>query len=187
MKHSEKTIAFVVALAVCATLSFVQWTNTGHVIGSKKLIVTFFTIKNGTAIFIETPSGKQVLIDGGTDKTILDKLGGVLPFWDRSIDTVVLSSSQAVHLDGLFDLVDRYKIDMIYETDADSFALHSRLPGTVIDLVDSRDVDLGDGAILHMENPATPTISLTYATNTIAILTDGKPAAYYLQDTRLTF
>ena len=39
------------------------------------LEIHFFDVGQGDAIFIQTPGNKQVLIDGGPDKTVLEKLG----------------------------------------------------------------------------------------------------------------
>jgi len=45
----------------------------------------------GDAIFIQTPSGRQVLVDGGpSEAVLLSQLGRQMPFWDRTLDVVVL-------------------------------------------------------------------------------------------------
>ncbi len=78
--------------------------------------IDFFDVGQGDSIFIETPKHKQILIDGGPDLTILEKLGREMPFWDRSIDLVVLSHPEADHLAGLIEVVKRYKIGGILTT-----------------------------------------------------------------------
>ncbi len=78
--------------------------------GHKFLEVDFFDVGQGDSIFIETPARKQILVDGGPDLTILEKLGREMPFWDRYIDLVVLSHPEADHLAGLIEVVKRYKI-----------------------------------------------------------------------------
>ncbi|MFH1462184.1 MAG: hypothetical protein ABIG08_00565 [bacterium] len=55
------------------------------------LEVTFFDVGQGDSIFIETPQGRQILIDGGPSSIILEKLGKEMPFWDRTIDLIILS------------------------------------------------------------------------------------------------
>ncbi len=82
----------------------------------KFLEIDFFDVGQGDSIFIETPKHKQILIDGGPDLTILEKLGREMPFWDRSIDLVVLSHPEADHLAGLIEVVKRYKIGGILTT-----------------------------------------------------------------------
>jgi len=84
---------------------------------SKFLKVDFFDVGQGDSIFIETPKHKQILVDGGPDLTILEKLGREMPFWDRYIDLVVLSHPEADHLTGLIEVAKRYKIGGILTTD----------------------------------------------------------------------
>jgi len=74
------------------------------------LEVDFFYVGQGDSIFIETPKGKQVLIDGGPDSTILEKLGKELPFWDRYIDLIILTHPEHDHINGLIEVIKRYRI-----------------------------------------------------------------------------
>jgi len=80
------------------------------------LEVTFFDVGQGDSIFIQTPQGHQVLIDGGPDSTILEKLAKEMPFWDRTIDLVILSHPEHDHLAGLLPVLERYEIDYILWT-----------------------------------------------------------------------
>ena len=60
-----------------------------HGIASDKdglLKIYFFDIGQGDSIFIETPSGRQILVDGGPDNKVLSKLGEVIPFYDKDIE-----------------------------------------------------------------------------------------------------
>ena len=50
--------------------------------------VVFFDVGQGDAIFIKTAQGHQILIDGGPDSAVLEKLAENMPFWDRDIDIV---------------------------------------------------------------------------------------------------
>jgi len=74
------------------------------------LEIDFFDVGQGDSIFIETPKGKQVLIDGGPDLTILEKLGQEMPFWDRYIDLIVLTHPEHDHINGLIEVMKRYKV-----------------------------------------------------------------------------
>ncbi|MBI2640004.1 MAG: MBL fold metallo-hydrolase [Candidatus Sungbacteria bacterium] len=80
------------------------------------LRVHFFDVGQGDAIFVEAENGNQVLIDGGPNGSVLAKLGEVMPFWDKSIDIVILTHPHADHLDGLIEVLKRYDIDMVLET-----------------------------------------------------------------------
>src|SRR3989338_1070378 len=84
-----------------------------HSIASSKdglLKIYFFDIGQGDAIFIEAPNGNQVLIDGGPDNAVVQKLGEIMPFYDRDIDLVVLTHSDADHVAGLIEVLERYEV-----------------------------------------------------------------------------
>lgn len=84
---------------------------------NKYLEVSFFNVGQGDAIFIETPGNHQILVDGGpTPGTLLEKLGKEMPFWDRTIDLVILSHPEKDHLAGLLEVLKRYKIKNILWT-----------------------------------------------------------------------
>jgi competence protein ComEC len=85
-----------------------------HALPDGKLHVAFLDVGQGDAIFIQTPSGKQVLIDGGpSDTALLSQLGRRMPFWDRSIDLVVLTHPESDHVTGLIAVLERYRVGMI--------------------------------------------------------------------------
>jgi len=76
-----------------------------------KLHVTFLDVGQGDAIFIETPDGAQILIDGGPEgSVVLAEMGGQMPFWDRTLDLVVLTHPDADHLTGLIPALERYDV-----------------------------------------------------------------------------
>lgn len=76
----------------------------------------FFDIGQGDATFIETPNGKQILIDGGPDRTVLQKLPQAMWPWDRTIDAVIVTHPDADHITGLVGVLNRYQVGAIYET-----------------------------------------------------------------------
>ncbi|MBU0597080.1 MBL fold metallo-hydrolase, partial [Patescibacteria group bacterium] len=80
------------------------------------LQIIFFDIGQGDSILINTPQNKQLLIDGGPDQTVLEKLGKYLDFDDKYIDVVVLTHPHADHVDGLVDVLKRYKIGEVWIT-----------------------------------------------------------------------
>jgi competence protein ComEC len=79
-----------------------------------KLHVTFLDVGQGDAIFVETPGGVQLLIDGGPEGSrLLAELGRQLPFWDRTLDMVVLTHPDADHLTGLIPALERYDVGAV--------------------------------------------------------------------------
>lgn len=92
------------------------WQGVFERIISNNLEVDFFDVGQGDAIFIKTPKKHQILIDGGPNSKILEKLAREIPFWDRSIDVVILSHPEKDHLTGLLEVLKKYKIDYILWT-----------------------------------------------------------------------
>lgn len=76
-----------------------------------KLHVVFCDVGQGDGILITTPSHKQIIVDAGPDKKILDCLSQYMPFWDRTIDIALLTHPHADHFAGYYYVIDRYRLD----------------------------------------------------------------------------
>ncbi|MDO8524293.1 MAG: ComEC/Rec2 family competence protein [bacterium] len=81
-----------------------------------QLRAVFFDIGQGDSIFIETPQKHQILIDGGPSNKVAEKLGKEMPFWDKTIDLVILTHPDYDHQRGLLDVLDNYKVNNIIWT-----------------------------------------------------------------------
>lgn len=75
------------------------------------LTVSFLDVGQGDAIFIEGPTGRQVLVDGGRDRSVLRQLGKRMGPLDRSIDMVVATHPDADHIGGLAGVLKKYRVD----------------------------------------------------------------------------
>ncbi len=84
------------------------------------LKVYFLDVGQGDAIFIETPSHKQMLIDGGKNKKVVSMLGKIMPFGDKSIDVLMATHPDADHIGGLPEVVSRYEIGLYFEPGVES-------------------------------------------------------------------
>lgn len=73
----------------------------------------FFDVGQGDAIYLRTPAGNDVLIDGGPGDVVLSKLGNVMPFADRTIELVILTHPHADHVSGLVEILKRYHIQEV--------------------------------------------------------------------------
>ena len=126
-----------------------------------KLIVAFLDVGQGDAIFIESPTGTQMLIDGGPDKSVLRQLGKVMPFYDRTIDVLVVTNPDKDHFAGFLDVLRSYKVGAVMEPGtlgaASEYAVLERLiteKGVKKLLVRrGQKIQLGDGAILEILFP----------------------------------
>ena len=88
------------------------------------LKVAFLDVGQGDAIFVEAPNGNQVLIDGGPNKAVLRELSKQMPFYDRTIDGIVITHPHLDHYGGLVDVLDNYKIG--FEMDSGNDNLESK-------------------------------------------------------------
>lgn len=76
----------------------------------RRLEVTVLDVGEGDAILIRTPAGQDILVDGGPGRAVLRGLGDELPWYDRSIEMMLLTHPQADHMTGLLDVLDRYDV-----------------------------------------------------------------------------
>ncbi|KKT79005.1 MAG: internalization-related competence protein ComEC/Rec2 protein [Candidatus Giovannonibacteria bacterium GW2011_GWC2_44_8] len=105
MKRNFKYIFVLILLAVAV----ISWREAfGR--DRDKLKFYMLDVGQGDAIFIETPSGNQILFDGGQDRKILEELGKVMPFYDRSIDLVILTHPHLDHAGGLLEVLKNYEV-----------------------------------------------------------------------------
>lgn len=148
------------ALTAVAALLTIAWSG-GQTDG--KLHITFFDVGQGDATFIQTPSGRQILVDGGMYASILsDQLGQQMPFWDKEIDLVVATHPDADHVSGLAELFGRYHVPTLI-TDGeglgespiyDAVLQAAAQNGTKIQrAVAGEVIEIGDGVRLEIVHP----------------------------------
>jgi len=92
------------------------WQEVFNLSKVNNLKVYYLDIGQGDAIFVETPLHHQILIDGGPGLAILGKLQKIMPFYDKSIDLIIATHPDKDHIEGLLNVLQRYKIDYILWT-----------------------------------------------------------------------
>jgi len=115
MRKGAREVSFFI-LGFLIFLNILAWLAVYDLNKPQLLEVNFFDVGQGDAIFIETSFRHQVLIDGGPSSLILEKLAESLPFWDRSIDLIILTHPEHDHLAGLIEVLKRYKVENILWT-----------------------------------------------------------------------
>ncbi len=115
-------------------------------------------------MLIHTVDGKTILIDGGLDATSLaQELDTRLPFWQRSIDTVILTSPRQDHLIGAQDVISRFQVGDVLDAGmlhpSSGYALWKR---TIIDrnlpytqVREGSSIQMGAQALLQVLWPPT--------------------------------
>lgn len=106
----------LIILIILFGLNVFAWVAVYELAQPQFLEVNFFDVGQGDAIFIVTPQRHQILIDGGPGPAILEKLAKEMPFYDRSIDLIILTHPEADHLTGLIEVLKNYKVDFILWT-----------------------------------------------------------------------
>lgn len=81
-----------------------------------RLHVVFCDVGQGDAAYIRAPNNMDMLIDGGPNDKVLNCLGRHMPFYDRTIDVVMLSHAQKDHLQGLISVLERYEVKNVITT-----------------------------------------------------------------------
>lgn len=105
-----------VILAFLFLANVLAWITVYDLDKPQLLEVSFFDIGQGDSIFIETAQGHQILIDGGPDSKVLEKLGKEMSFSDRTIDLIILTHPEHDHIGGLIEVLERYKVENIMWT-----------------------------------------------------------------------
>lgn len=134
-----------------------------HLIGlgqpDGRLHVYFLDIGQGDGVLIETPSGRQVLIDGGGDpQRLFQELGEALPFWDRTLDITLLTHPDWDHMGAQIGLVERFSLEHAMESASlidheDGDPWREALAEEQVDTIAGARggwIDLGDGVALWL-------------------------------------
>ncbi len=81
----------------------------------QKASVTVLDVGQGDSILVQA-YGRSVLIDGGPDSSVLERLGEWLPFWQRRVDAVISTHPHDDHLFGLLEVLERYEVGYFVKT-----------------------------------------------------------------------
>ena len=119
---SKSTTAATLLAAVLLIVATATWSLVLARSGQESnLSIRFLQTSHGESIFIETPNGNRMLVDGGGDTTqVADILGGMMPIWDREIDIVLLTHPDADHVGGLPEVLRRFSVGTVLHSGQDS-------------------------------------------------------------------
>jgi len=191
MAQSKKHLKKAIGIAVVLVLSVMfQTIVSGTAFQEDALAVWVFDIGQGDAIFIDGPL-VQVLIDGGPDGSVLEKLSAVMPFWDHDIDLLINSHPHKDHVEGLAHVLERYDVSAVWDSGqeygTDTFAYYQQLSEPIHNSTHAGETyDLGGGAVLTVLWPAynvsdqrlpnphdgNVTVLLTYGDTTVLLTGD---------------
>lgn len=151
-------LLFVALLAlVCAGIWIAVVSQTPHGV----LTFALLDIGQGDALYIESPTGQQVLVDSGPDSSVLGQLPHVMPLFDRSIDVAIETHPDADHIGGFTDVLSRYTVGAfiepgIYKDNQTNDALEKAIGDEHVPRYIARRgmrIDIGGGAYLQVLSP----------------------------------
>ncbi|MFC2020710.1 DNA internalization-related competence protein ComEC/Rec2 [Chloroflexota bacterium] len=133
------------------------------------LLTSFLDVGQGDAILIQRGS-QQILVDGGpSPQAISLALGKEMPFWDRTIDLVILTHPHADHITGLVEVLNRYRVGQVLYPDLE---YGSPLYNEWLGLIEEKNIkstparagqriDFGSRAVIEVLNPQRPLLTGT--------------------------
>jgi len=129
--------------------------------GKPQLTFAVLDIGQGDALYIESPTGVQVVVDGGPDDSLLRALPAVMPALDRTLDAIIETHPDADHIGGFSELLNRYEVGAfispgIPKDTATAKKLEQQVDKKKIPRVIARrgmSLDLGGGAVLYVLYP----------------------------------
>ncbi len=156
---------------------------------SGELTVAFLDVGQGDAVYIEGPNGNQVLYDAGPPGgEVLRSLSSVMPFWDRSLDVIILSHPDQDHIGGFPEILRRYRVGTAIEPGSVSDnGTHDTVEQAIVaegakHLLARRGmtIDLGDGAVLEVLYPDRDMSRMETNASSIALRLSYGETAFFL-------
>ncbi len=105
-------LLFVLVLLISTIFIFyIDFRGSSH-----GLTFAMLDIGQGDALFIESPTGTQILVDAGPPRKILGQLSRVMPPLDRRIDAIIITNPDQDHVGGFLDVLKIYKVGQVFES-----------------------------------------------------------------------
>lgn len=113
LQNSRKygLLLFVFLLLLINIFLFISDQKNSH----RQLTFAVLDVGQGDALFIESPTGTQILFDAGGARKILGPLMRVMSPFDRTIDAVVITNPDADHIGGFSEVLKNYKVGLVLE------------------------------------------------------------------------
>ncbi|MES3032346.1 MAG: ComEC/Rec2 family competence protein [Patescibacteria group bacterium] len=105
-------LIFTLILFVFVSCLFYQDFQNSH----RGLTFAMLDVGQGDALFIESPTGTQIMFDGGPARSVSGPLSRVMSPFDRKIDAIVITNPDADHIGGFLDILKNYKVGEVFES-----------------------------------------------------------------------
>jgi len=156
---SLRAVTLTGAFTILFICMLIFWRAAGTA-GDNQFHITFFEVGSADAVLIQTPEGRNILINGGPSTTELsDELGRRLPFFSRKLDWLIIASTQEDQLSALPRVIERYPPDNVLWTGnvqssfpartLDEYFADNEIP--VSRAVAGQRLELGGGAFIEVQ------------------------------------
>lgn len=110
---SLRAVALTLTLAAMFVCMVVLW-RSASTAGDGQFHITFLEVGSADAVLIQTPEGRNILVNGGASTSELsDELGRRLPFFSPKLDWLIIASTDEEQLSALPRVIERYPPDNV--------------------------------------------------------------------------
>ena len=125
------------------------------------LTLAMLNVGQGDSLFVESPTGTQILIDGGPARKVISQLNRIMSPFDKEIDAFIITNPDQDHIGGFLDVLKMYKVGRVFEpgtlNDSKTFQnLKTEIKNKNIPNILARKgmrLDMGGGAIIDILFP----------------------------------
>ena len=158
-RDSLRSIALTAIIVLLFSCTLILWRSAATA-GDGQFHITFLEVGSADAVLIQTPEGRNVLINGGASVSELsDELGRRLPFFSRKLDWLIIASTQENQIGALPRLMERYPPDNVLWSgniqasfsaqELDKFFSTKTIPVTRAEA--GQRLELGGGAFIEIQ------------------------------------
>lgn len=155
---SIRAVALTVSFAAVFICMMLFWTAAAKS-GDGQFHITFIEVGSADAVLVQTPQGRNILINGGASTSELsDELGRRLPLFSRSLDWLIIASPEEQQVAALPRIVERYTPDNVLWSGnvqasfsarlLDEYFAQHEIP--MLRAETGQKLDLGDGAFIQV-------------------------------------
>jgi competence protein ComEC len=89
---------------------------TSKPVNNSQPVIRFFDVGQGDASLITGANGQNILIDGGPNNLVVQKLDKVLGLKKKELSAVIITHPHADHISGLVEVLNKYEVKSVYFT-----------------------------------------------------------------------
>lgn len=155
-------------------------------------------VGQGDAILVHTPSRHTMLIDGGPDDRVLERLADELTYFGKHLDVLIATHGDADHITGLIPVLKKYDVGHVVMSPLSGHTgIFSELEKSIAEeqvavsvAKKGDEIIFGDGVVAHIlypeanfhgnekdTNDASVSLVLTYGDESV-LLTGDLPSTY---------